>query len=100
MREDWSAREYVEQQDRILNVIIIIAVFVSAIIIAVVITGLNRYNKPTEMTINVYTVDGELLKSYHGDMRLISSGSNYVHFSYGDTVYYYYSCPVEVIYKK
>lgn len=88
------------REDRVFRVMIIIAIFLTAIIIALVTTGFINGRKTTEMTINVYTVDGEPLKSYHGNIRLISSGSNYVHFKYDDTMYYYYCCPVEVIYNK
>lgn len=49
-----------------------------------------------EATINIYTSDGELIKSYHGDIQYTWSDSTVI-FTYDGKKYIYSNCQVEYI---
>lgn len=50
-----------------------------------------------ERTINVYTADGELMKSYSGKIDIETTEGGYVKFDLDGKRYIYYNCYVESI---
>ena len=74
-----------------------------AVIIYGVVYGMcyneNSFAPTNEATVNIYTSDGELIKSYHGDIQYTWSDSTVI-FTYDGKKYIYSNCQVEYISNK